>query len=129
LIDGVFEERPGVRIANEQPPILNIDVLVENGVGRGVHVGDKSVLVECDRGQPHRIERGDRRCGCFVRTTDGGDLDQALCEEARMRSSSARRLQTSESISKIVIPSQQITVLQCNKINNDLGSPLSAWPI
>ena len=61
LIDGVFEERPGVRIANEKPSILNIDVLVENGVGRGVHFGDKSVLVECYRGQPHRIERGDRR--------------------------------------------------------------------
>ena len=43
LIDGVFEERPGVRIANEKPSILNIDVLVENGLGRGVHVGDESV--------------------------------------------------------------------------------------
>ena len=56
LIDGVFEERPGVRIANEKPSILNIDVLVENGLGRGIRVGDKSVMVECDRGQPHRIK-------------------------------------------------------------------------
>ena len=58
LIDGVFEERPGVGIANEQPPVLNVDIIVENDFGRGVHVGDKSVLVVCDRGQPHRIERG-----------------------------------------------------------------------
>ncbi|MGA3343064.1 MAG: hypothetical protein ABSD11_21360 [Methylocella sp.] len=36
MIDGVFEERPGVRIANEKPSILNIDVLVENGLSRGV---------------------------------------------------------------------------------------------
>ena len=56
MIDGVFEERPGVGIANEKPSILNIDVLVENGLGRGIRVGDKSVLVDCDRGQPHRIK-------------------------------------------------------------------------
>ena len=51
LIDGVFEKRPGVRIANEKPSILNIDVLVENGIGRGIRVDDKSVLVDCYRGQ------------------------------------------------------------------------------
>ena len=77
LIDGVFEERPGARIANEQPLILDLDIVVENGVGRGVHIGDKSVLVDCDRGQPHRIERGGRGSARSARSSDGGDLDQA----------------------------------------------------
>src|ERR1019366_10800149 len=30
LIDGFLEERPGIRIANEKPPVLNLDVMVEN---------------------------------------------------------------------------------------------------
>jgi len=42
LIDGFFEKRPRVGIANEQPPVLDLDVMVENGVGRGVHIDDKS---------------------------------------------------------------------------------------
>ena len=60
LIDGFFEKRPRVGIANEQPPVLDLDIMVENGVGRGVHIGDKPVLIDCDRGQAHRIERGGR---------------------------------------------------------------------
>ena len=60
LIDGFFEKRPRVGIANEQPPVLDLDIMVENDVGRGVHIGDKPVLVDCDRGQAHRIERGGR---------------------------------------------------------------------
>jgi hypothetical protein len=35
---------PGVWIANEKPPILNLDIIVENGVGRGVYFGDKTVF-------------------------------------------------------------------------------------
>ena len=77
LIDGFFEERPRVGIANEQPPVLDLDIMVENGVGRGVHIGDKSVLVDCDRGQAHRIERGGRGSARSARSSDGGNLDQA----------------------------------------------------
>jgi len=77
LIDGFFEKRPRVGIANEQPPVLDLDIMVENGVSRGVHIGDKSVLIKGDRGQAHRIERGGwgsarSRCSC-----DRGNLDQA----------------------------------------------------
>ena len=59
-IDDFLELRPGGGVANEQPPILNLDIIVEHNIGRGIRIGDKSVLVERDRGQPHRIERGDR---------------------------------------------------------------------
>ena len=58
LIDGVFQEGPGFGVANEKTPVLDLDIVVENGLGRGVHLGDKTVLVEGDRGQAHRIERG-----------------------------------------------------------------------
>ena len=103
MIDGFFEKRPRVGIANEQPPVLDLDIMVENGVGRGVHIGDKSVLVDCDRGQAHRIERGGRgsaRSGAPA--TEAISIKRRV-KEARMRSSSARRWQTSEFMSKIAI--------------------------
>ena len=50
---------------------------VENGLGGGVHLGHKSVLVESDRGQAHRIDRGGWRSARSARCRDGGDLDQA----------------------------------------------------
>src|ERR1700680_3340714 len=61
----------------------NLDVVVENGLGGGVHLVNKSVLVEGDRGQAHRIERG---CGRSARSTafrGGGDLDQAPGEGSK----------------------------------------------
>jgi hypothetical protein len=36
---------------NEKPPVLNLDIMVENGVGRGVHVGDKTVPVSAIAGR------------------------------------------------------------------------------
>ena len=83
LIDGFFEKRPRVGIANEQPPVVDLDIMVENGIGRGVHIGDKSVLVDCDRGQAHRIERGGwgrARSWC---SSDRGNLDQAPGEVSK----------------------------------------------
>jgi hypothetical protein len=40
-------------------------------------VGHKSVLVEGDRGQAHRIERGGWRSARSARCCEGGALDQA----------------------------------------------------
>ena len=80
LIDGFFEKRPRVGIANEQPPVLDLDIMVKNGVGGGVHIDDKSVLVDCDRGQAHRIERGGRGRARSARCSDRGNLDQAPSE-------------------------------------------------
>ena len=110
LIDGFFEKRPSVGIANEQPPVLDLDIMVENGVGRGVHIGDKSVLVDCDRGKAHCIERGGRDV-----PDPGAPATEAISirlrvKEARMRSSSARRSQISEFMSKTVILKCSITV-------------------
>ena len=51
LIDGFLQDRPGIRIVNEKPPVLNLDIMVENGVGRGVHVGDKTVPVSAIAGR------------------------------------------------------------------------------
>ena len=61
LIDGVLEERPGVNIPNEEPPVLDLDIIVENDFGRGVHINHKSMPVDRNSGQVHRIERGGRR--------------------------------------------------------------------
>jgi len=83
LIDGFFEKRPRVGIANEQPPVLDLDIMVENGVGGGVHIGDKPVLVDCDRGQAHRIERGGRGRARSRRSSDRGNLDQAQGEGSK----------------------------------------------
>jgi hypothetical protein len=45
LIDGFFEVRPGVGIANEQPPLLNLDIGIENAIGRSAIAAPKmSVL-------------------------------------------------------------------------------------
>ncbi len=35
LIDGILEEGPGVRIADEEPLVRDLDIVVENGVGCG----------------------------------------------------------------------------------------------
>ncbi len=35
-------KRPRVGIANEQPPVLDLDIMVENGVGGGVHIWDSN---------------------------------------------------------------------------------------
>ena len=57
LIDDFLQEGPGCGVANEKTPVLDLDVVVENGLGGGVHLVNKSVLVEGDRGQAHCIER------------------------------------------------------------------------
>jgi len=97
------------RIANEQPPVLDLDIMVENGVGRGIHIGDKSVLVDCDRGRRIALSAAvgevlDPR----TPATEAISIRRRV-KEARMRSSSARRLQTSESMSKIVILHQEFS--------------------
>ncbi len=83
LIDGVFQERLGCGVANEKTPVLDPKIIVENGLGRGVHLGDKPVLIEGDRGQAHRIERRGWRSGRSTRSRDGGDLDQAPGEGSK----------------------------------------------
>ena len=83
LIDGFFQEGPGCGVADEKTPVLDLDIVVENGLGRGVHLGDKTVLVEGDRGQAHRIERGGRRSARSTRRRSGGDLDQAPREGSK----------------------------------------------
>ena len=95
-IDGVFQEGPGRGVANEKTPVLDLDVVVENGFGRGVHVGDKSVLVESDRGQAQRIERrGWRGADPSAPATAAISIRRRM-KEARIRFSATRRLQTSE---------------------------------
>ena len=76
LIDGFLEKGARVRIANEQPPVLDPDIIVENNFGRGVRVNDKSVPVESDRGQAHRVECGGRGSRRSARSGDSRDLDQ-----------------------------------------------------
>ena len=110
MIDGFLEVRPGGGIANEKPLILNLDIIVENNIGRGIHIGDKSVLVDCDRGKAHCIERGGRDV-----PDPGAPATEAISirlrvKEARMRSSSARSSQISEFMSKTVILKCSITV-------------------
>jgi hypothetical protein len=80
LIDAFFEEYPGVGIANNELPVLDLDIIVEKGVGRGVYTSNKSTPVQCDCGQPHRIEGG-----VGTRSRNCGDLDQALGEETQER--------------------------------------------
>src|ERR1019366_3039230 len=77
-IDGFLEERPSVGIANKKPPVLDLDVIGENGLGRGIHVGDKSTPVQCNRRHAHRSERGGGG-----RSSAGGDLDQAPGERSK----------------------------------------------
>jgi len=103
LIDGFFEKRPRVGIANEQPPVLDLDIMVENDVGGGVHIDDKPVLVDCDRGR--RIVLS----AAVGEVLDpGAPATEAISirrrvKEARMHSSSARKWLTSEFMSKIAI--------------------------
>jgi hypothetical protein len=67
-----------VGIANKKPPVLDLDVIGENGLGRGIHVGDKSTPVQCNRRHAHRSERGGGG-----RSGAGGDLDQAPGERSK----------------------------------------------
>ena len=83
MIDNFFQDGPGRGVANEKTPILDPEIIVENGFGRGVHLGDKSVLVEGDRGEPHRIERRGWRGDRAMRSSDGRDLDQAPGERRK----------------------------------------------
>jgi hypothetical protein len=83
LIDGFFEKRPRVGIANEQPPVVDLDIMVENGVGRAVHVHDKSVLIKRHSGKAHRIERSGRGSARSRCSGDRGNLDQAPGEVSK----------------------------------------------
>jgi hypothetical protein len=65
----------GMSVANEKTPVLDPKIIVENGLGGGVHLDHKSVLVEGDRGQAHRIDRGGWRSARSARCRDGGALD------------------------------------------------------
>jgi len=80
LIDGFFEKRPRVGIANEQPPVLDLDIMVENGVGRGVHIDDKAVLIKRHSWEAHRIERGGWGSARSAPSRAGGDLDHPPSE-------------------------------------------------
>ena len=68
LIYGFFQENPRFGVADEKTPVLDLDIVVENGLGRRVYVGNKPRLVECDRGQAHRVESGDWRRGRSARS-------------------------------------------------------------
>ena len=85
MIDDFFQEGSGCGVANEKTPVLDLDVVVENGLGGGVHLVNKSVLVEGDRGQAHCIERGCGRSARSTRFRGGGDLDQAPGEGSKTR--------------------------------------------
>jgi hypothetical protein len=61
LIDGFLQKSSRIRIANEQPTVLDPDIFVENTLSCGVRVNHKSMTVEGDSGQAHRIERSDPR--------------------------------------------------------------------
>jgi len=77
LIDGFFEKRPRVGIANEQPLVLDLDIMVENGVGRGVHIDDKTVLIKRHSREAHRIKCSGWGSARSARSSDGGNLDHA----------------------------------------------------
>jgi len=77
-IDGCFEERPSVGIAHKKPPILDLDVIGENGLGCGIHVDDKSTPVQCNSRHAHRTERGGGGP-----SGAGSDLDQSLGERSK----------------------------------------------
>jgi hypothetical protein len=51
--------------------------MVENGVGGGVHIGDKSVLIKRHSREAHRIERGGWGSARSRCSRDRGNLDQA----------------------------------------------------
>ena len=70
-------------VANEQPPVLDFDIVVENRLRRAVHVDNKSVPVEGDRGEPHRVERGGRRSRRSARSRDSRDFDQTPGEGSK----------------------------------------------
>jgi hypothetical protein len=42
LIDGFLEELTRVGVANEKPSVHDLDIAIENGVGRNVQVDNKS---------------------------------------------------------------------------------------
>jgi hypothetical protein len=77
LIDGLLEKVSRILIANEQPPVLDPDIIVENAFRSGVCVDDKSVTVDGGRRQAHRIERGDWGSGRSACSRDRRDIDQA----------------------------------------------------
>src|SRR3977135_3015281 len=85
LIDDFLQEGPGCGVANEKTPVLDLDVVVENGLGGGVHLVNKSVLGEGERGQAHCIERRGWRRNRSTRFRSGGDLDQAPGEGSKTR--------------------------------------------
>jgi len=85
--------------ANEQPPILNIDVLVENGVGRGVHVGDKSVLSSAIAGARISSAIGDAAVSVSHHRRPAISIKRCV-KDSENALFLTRRLQTSESISK-----------------------------